>query len=438
MANPNDGQKSASMDLLRLLNVEKRPVTCSAMPPSVLLAEIAEIVMARQKTKLAGAETTAPDFFPLEFLDTRERGLSRIIAWLLDPHGSHAQGSRFLSAFTRWLDLDDAWRTDVDAAKVMIEAPTSASGRSGYVDILVRVGNRTLAIENKPKAIDQEGQVRRYLSDLATRRLDEYCVLYLSGTGEGPSARSIKTSALDVAVADGSLKIRGYDALTAWLESCLELCRAPSVGFMLDAILKHIRKEFGGVSDVKEAIALASDICGSQNKLEAALALFEAEATVHEQLMALLTEKVGAAVRSKRGWRVLRDDLGRTKYSSLVIGLSPHASIGFGIQFDKNDHGGLFYGVRSLDNRSLPRNVKPVLKELMGAKAGTAGWPVWKYFGPNDRFFPMARDVDRDFWLATQSGKLASLLIAYAEEVERVLGERKLLTTVRTRKLTKD
>jgi hypothetical protein len=406
------------------------------MSPASLLTEIESVVAEQRSAKAATAETEAPEFYPLDFLDTRERGLSRIFAWLLDPNGSHAQGIRFLSAFTEWLDLDDAWRTELGAAKVVLEAPTSASGHSGFVDILIRIGGRTLAIENKPAAIDQKGQVQRYLSDLASRRLEDFCVLYLSGTGEAPSTTSIASAARSLAVADGRLKIRGYDTLLVWLDTCRNDCRASSVNFMLDGILKHIRKDFGGVADIDETVALTSEICGSEDRLAAALALFEAEATVLDRLTTMLADQVSEAIRPRRGWRVLRADLGRARYSGLIIGLSPNASIGFGIQFDKNNHGALFYGVNVIGGGSLPRGVKAALRDLLAAKGqGTSSWPVWKHFGPNDRFFARARDVDRDFWIAVRDGSLAKMLVVYVEEVERVLRERKLLEAVRSRRL---
>ena len=68
------------------------------MSPLSPLTTIETIVAEQIKTKAALAETEAPDFFPLDFLDARERGLSRIIAWLLNSDGSHAQSTRFLGS----------------------------------------------------------------------------------------------------------------------------------------------------------------------------------------------------------------------------------------------------------------------------------------------------------------------------------------------------
>jgi hypothetical protein len=41
----------------------------------------------------------APSFNPFDFISPDENRLSTIIAWLLNPGGSHAQGGRFLDLF---------------------------------------------------------------------------------------------------------------------------------------------------------------------------------------------------------------------------------------------------------------------------------------------------------------------------------------------------
>lgn len=51
------------------------------------------------------ADRLAPSFNPFEFIETDELGLSRILCWLLDPKGSHAQGPCFLEAFTRQFSI---------------------------------------------------------------------------------------------------------------------------------------------------------------------------------------------------------------------------------------------------------------------------------------------------------------------------------------------
>ncbi|MES3081181.1 PD-(D/E)XK nuclease family protein [Sphingomonas faeni] len=407
------------------------------MWPITLLDEISDIQVANRSRRIESASRTAPNFTPLEFLDVRERGLSRILAWLLNPRGSHEQGAAFLEEFTRWLELDDEWRRDLDNARVILEAPTIAITRVGYLDVLVRLKGRMLAIENKPTATDQPEQVRRYLADLSSRRLDAHCLVYLSGTGSAPSDESIGADEFGAAVAVGTLRVRGYAAIADWMDVCAPRCVAPTVSAMLAGIKSYVLKEFSGVTDQGEVEEIGNALLSSRERLEAGLALLEAETSIKERLLATFVLKVEELVRGRRGWRVRRSDIGSSNNSGLVIGLTPDATVGFGIQFDKSGHRFLFYGVNSVDGRALPRGAKRVIQELVGVKTGTAAWPVWKQVGPNDKFFPMPKATGREFWLGLNDGSVARMLVSYVEEVERTLRGAKLLTAVKTRVLIK-
>lgn len=405
------------------------------MTPFALLGELSDIQSASRRRRVESASRTAPNFTPLEFLDTRERGLSRILAWLLNPRGSHEQGSAFLDEFTRWLELDDGWRRDLDDAWVILEAPTIAITKVGYLDVLVRLKGRMLAIENKPTATDQPEQVRRYLADLSSRRLDAHCLVYLSGRGSAPSDESIGADEFGAAVAAGTLRVRGYAAIADWMDACASRCVAPTVSAMLAGIKSYALKEFSGVTDLAEVEDIRNAVLSSRERLEAGLALMEAEASIKEMLLAALVAEVEQLVRTRRGWRVRRSDIGSSNKSGLVIGLTPDATVGFGLQFDKSGHRVLFYGVNSMDGRPLPRGAKKVMQELIGVKNGTAAWPVWKQVGPNDKFFPMPKATGREFWLGLSDGSVARMLVGYVEEVERTLRHAKLLAAVKKRVL---
>lgn len=405
------------------------------MSSIVLLEEIAAVEAERRHRRDETAIRTAPNFTPLEFLDTRERGLSRLLAWLLNPRGSHEQKSAFLEEFTRWLDLDDAWRRDLEDAQVILEAPTATATRIGYLDVLIRLKGRMLAIENKPTAIDQPEQVRRYLADLSARRLEAHCLVYLSGSGSAPSNRSVGVDEFGAAVADGTLRVRGYAAIADWMDACAPRCAAPSVSAMLAGIKKHVLKEFAGVTDVAQVEEIASLVLASGEKLEAGLALLEAGESIKQKLLGTLVEQVEELIRAKRGWRVRRSDIGPSNNSGLVVGLTLAASVGFGIQFDKSGYQWLFYGVNSLDGRPLPRGAKKVMQDLIGVKTGTAAWPVWKQVGPNDKFLSMPKVTGREFWMGVRDGSVARMLVDYVEEVERTLRREKLLTAIKERVL---
>ncbi|MFV3517303.1 PD-(D/E)XK nuclease family protein, partial [Mycobacterium tuberculosis] len=104
----------------------------------------ADLLRGRAAQRAADAEIHAPDFCLLDYLDVRENGISRILANLLDPSGSHGQGARFLEAFLKWAGLDGGWLAGASTAKVYTEMPTASGKGRGYIDILVRIGGRAL------------------------------------------------------------------------------------------------------------------------------------------------------------------------------------------------------------------------------------------------------------------------------------------------------
>lgn len=138
-----------------------------------------------QSQKVYGA-LLSPDFGVFQFIDTSEEGISRVLAWLLDPKADHAQGERFLKAFHRWLDI--GW-DDIPCGSTVVqtEAPVSLPFSTRRIDVLVSSPERVIAIENKLNAPDQPNQVADYLSFLARGTAPKYCLLYLSPDGREPS-----------------------------------------------------------------------------------------------------------------------------------------------------------------------------------------------------------------------------------------------------------
>ncbi|HEY5712620.1 MAG TPA: PD-(D/E)XK nuclease family protein [Allosphingosinicella sp.] len=403
------------------------------MTPGDLLFFIRGRLVAQRTTKAVYAERLAPDFSIFDFLDTRENGLSRVIAWLLDPMGSHAQGERFLVAFIGWLGLGEEWKDRAATARSWTEVSTGAGSQRGYIDILVRCGGRALAIENKPSALDQPLQVERYLDDLADKCREGHCLLYLSGSGDGPSESSIATDRAEAEIDRGTLVVRGYPALVSWLESCLSMSKAASVSVTIEGLAKHVRKEFMGVGDIHETSDLAQAVCENSGLVDAALALLEAEPSIRARIIERFDGAVRERIAGRKGWHVVRSNLGPERYSGLLIGFAAESTIGFGFQFDQARYGWLFYGVASENGRALPPRTKSVLKAFMNSESGTEYWPVWKSVGPNDRHFPFAKQADREFWLAAYDGRLADMLVRFVEEAEAALESAGLMAAVRSR-----
>lgn len=293
------------------------------------------------------------------------------------------------------------------------------------------MGDRALAIENKPFAADQPRQVERYLRFLEASCRQGYCLVYLSGTGDGPSEASISTEKAGKASEAGNLIVRSYASLIPWLEDCQAVNRAANVGLVIDGLTDHIRRDFMGVNDMTEATDLVQTVCTSQDMLEAALALLEADQPIRAHIVERFVQSIDAEVARHDGWHVVRSDLGPERYTGVLIGFSPESPIGFGFQFDRGRFGNFFYGASSKDERPFPADVKETIEALIGSQGATDAWPAWKWVGPNDPYFPLAQQADREFWLAAYDGRLLAMLVRFVEEVESALQGAGLLDKVR-------
>jgi len=88
---------------------------------------------------------------------------SAMISWLLDPQGEHGAGQQFLRAFA---DLV-AERGRPELSQLLgdssLEFVTTEHGVSGgRYDILLKVGGKLFAIENKTKSVGAHGQFEKY------------------------------------------------------------------------------------------------------------------------------------------------------------------------------------------------------------------------------------------------------------------------------------
>lgn len=123
-----------------------------------LLETVCHITTAHQTAKNLYVHRLAPNFNAFDFIVPDEAGLSKIIAWFLDPRQTHGQSTRFLRLLLDELG-ESARAMDCDRAEVRTEVTIT----QGRLDILISMSGLHVAVENKPWAADQEEQVRRYL-----------------------------------------------------------------------------------------------------------------------------------------------------------------------------------------------------------------------------------------------------------------------------------
>jgi hypothetical protein len=192
----------------------------------------------RHAARLIGSEFNVFRYITGELL------LSDILADLLDPAGSHGQGSSFLLLFLELLErrrgakastvVARGFRRGLDSnspIRVRREDPSSG-GR--LIDIVLNQRGFGLGIENKPGLVHQKDQLSHYADELQQRFRNGWALIYLSGDGVKPPAISLSCERRGQLLASGNYLEMNYAGdLAAWLDTCIHACEADKVRWFL-------------------------------------------------------------------------------------------------------------------------------------------------------------------------------------------------------------
>ncbi len=187
-----------------------------------------------KKFKREADKYLASDFNIFDWIQPDEKQFSDVFAFLLDKEASHAQGVVFLHEFWRFLDLTSLTPEDFRVTQERIIG-------NGRIDILLESNNQVIIIENKPFALDQEGQIARYVHEYES---EDYYVVYLSGDGSDPSEGSITRGQLSKLKEDSKFQTVSYNNLTSWLSSCHQKCQADKLRWLIFDLINYINEHF--------------------------------------------------------------------------------------------------------------------------------------------------------------------------------------------------
>ena len=216
------------------------------MREQALLAQVH--VLTEKHEALAAATGQNFNLFGILGRESDEvRTHSAIIAELLNPKGSHAQGPVFARRFAERFEIP----TDgIESMRVWTEQTVDKGSR---IDLLMEYGEMRVVVENKIYAGDQPRQLQRYHEYAA--EWDRSKVIYLTLHGDEPSANSLGELSLD------QVECRSYESdVLAWLDDCIkEVARVPQIREVLAHYEELLRKLTGKskgelVMDIKELL----------------------------------------------------------------------------------------------------------------------------------------------------------------------------------------
>lgn len=340
----------------------------------------------RKKTELYDSNR----FNPFQFIRTDEMGLSKIIAFLLDPKERHGQGDLFLNSFLKYINKPSFLA--YDNAQVVVEKLTSKNRRhdifiEGYLN---DSRNWIISIENKLKfASDQIEQLKDYQKDIEENYSQgDYCLVYLPVFKEEPSEESIPRNEWNKLVDEGKAVLLSAEDLILWLDDTPMI--APAIKQFCDGFKRYLNEDL--MANKEENNQLVKYLLESDNELYSALSVIDSTKQLHDELMKILIGQLQNRFSNysskliNYGWKCrCAGDI----YSNLfgIFIDRDDECWGIGIEFDRANFTDGYYGVYCHKKENLELyNLLEDIFDKSGFKTSfnsTRWWSLWKWFDSN-------------------------------------------------------
>lgn len=326
-------------------------------------------------------------FNPFQFMQTDEMGLSKILAFLLDPKETHGQGDLFLNSFLKFIGKHNFLA--YNSIKVSVEKTTSKNRRhdifiEGFLDNKLRW---IVSIENKLRfASDQKNQLKDYRDDLERYPNIEYCLIYLPVFEENPSEYSIAKSEWEELTNHQKAILLSAKNLIDWLDNTLII--APAVRqFCYD--FKNFLKEVL-MGNTEKTNDLVNYLLENENNsaLYSALNVIDSTKQLYEGLIEMLATQLQTIFSNyypkliNYGFSCrIHGDIYSKYYGVFLCKKDDHW--GMGIEFDRTKlcHGS--YGVycNKKDYEELYKLLQRIFEEvdIIPNYNSSQWWPMWKW-----------------------------------------------------------
>ena len=214
------------------------------------------------------AKATGENFNVFSILDRERKEVtthSAIIAELLNPHGSHSQGTLFLELFLKQLNPIIDVRNEHTRFKVRTEVFVFVpeNEEKGFLDIVIESNNNDayIVIENKIDTEDAEGQLKKYCEHIETIEKNKKVLLYLTPEGKNPIYLTHYGKG-KVALICLSYK----EFIAEWLDACIkEVPRIPQIRETLHQYQMTVKKLTGYPINRRYPMALKNILLEDKN-----------------------------------------------------------------------------------------------------------------------------------------------------------------------------
>lgn len=414
-----------------------------------LINEVSQKVQALETAQALYSRQLSPDFNTFDYINTDELGLSRILASLLDPKGSHAQQETFLRLFIEHC-LPDMYKApewqvfldSIDKTKVFVEQVTSRNNSLRRMDIYLQcqVGDNSygVCIENKPYAADQFEQLKDYAEELEKRHPKAWHLAYLNESVNGPSEYSLKADDLKALTDKKRFTHLRFSELLGWLKACQVECQNHSVCEFLAQLIKFIQKQFMGIEDMNESKSILEVMSFSEESVASSIKIALGTHEMKKQLVEKLQRDLITIIEEKsKPYSMIKTDLkGVNREEQIIFNIKESVldfCLGFGGTVFNCPYLGIF-----IANEDVSQDHKYYEKILAECKAsnGIASenikaeedkskggyWCAWYNFEPHDWW------SKTEPWEQIHNGKMAHKIIRELDGYYKVLNDSKLLS----------
>lgn len=346
-------------------------------------------------------------FNAVTLLRPNECDISRVIATLLDPRGSHGHGEIFLEEFLlmvrqvlpvkHW----KAWMTSSQFRGVALEEMTIHGRR---LDTVLRLGNGCLGIENKPWTGDQERQLSDYAEHLERKSPGNWLLLYLCNWE--PSNSSLPPSEALERRSRGQFLRLDFAAVATWIMRCKELCRDPHLGYFLQDLNGYLRTAINNQTMAIHNSPISS-LLESREQFETALAVAVAVAHVKAERVNQLHDQLLEELRPLH--LQLYWDMGRWATKSAYFTISDGAGRAICFEWSREGLNDLCWGLWG--DRPNPDEDNKKLTAVHGDGEMSPRWAWWQRW---PSFFQSSQDANSDpaTWRYLESGEFAKEVAA--------------------------
>ena len=309
---------------------------------SKLLSDVSIKLRTLDQFKEKYGSLLAPDFFIMDYLNNYETGLSSIFAELLNPKGSHAQGTLFIESFISTAGLDDYWKKGIENVEVKSEVLTEY----GRPDIVIDYKDgRAIIIENKPWASDQKDQLQRY-TDYGKAQYKNWVLIYISNN-EPTSIEDEKREPLEK---DHKFKqIKYNEEIISWLEQTSSKVKPLHLRVFLEELCRWIDKNINGRVPMEESREIIEAITKDPDSLKSAFYIYNTFPQIQDKLTEDLNRKLSQEIKEAGFSLFSNEKLGKKRYDSINIDITPKkerdVKLYVRFEFGAGNYGDFFWGI---------------------------------------------------------------------------------------------